>query len=59
MRFAYRNRRLAVIGAFSLIGAMMMLFKYTEFSPTCLFREEAQGPMMVRDQVNLSASLTI
>lgn len=53
MRFVYRNRKLALFGMFFLFGAMMILIKFTEFSPTCLFREEAtqQGPVMVRDQV--------
>lgn len=55
MRFVYRNRKLALFGMFFLFGATMILIKFTEFSPTCLFREEpAQlGPMMVRDQVKL------
>lgn len=54
MRFVYRNRKLALFGMFFLFGAMMILIKFTEFSPTCLFREEAQqGPMMVRDQVDI------
>lgn len=53
MRFVYRNRKLALFGMFFLFGAMMILIKFTEFSPTCLFREETAqpGPMMVRDQV--------
>lgn len=55
MRLVYRNRKLALFGMFFLFGAMMILFKFTEFSPTCLFREDAvpQGPMMVRDQVSI------
>lgn len=53
MRFVYRNRKLALFGMFFVFGAMMILIKFTEFSPTCLFREDSQqGPMMVRDQVN-------
>lgn len=53
MRFVYRNRKLALFGMFFLFGAMMILIKFTEFSPTCLFREETAqaGPIMVRDQV--------
>lgn len=52
MRFVYRNRKLALFGMFFLFGAMMILIKFTEFSPTCLFREDSEkGPVMVRDQV--------
>lgn len=52
MRFVYRNRKLALFGMFFLFGAMMILIKFTEFSPTCLFKEDSQqGPVMVRDQV--------
>ncbi|XP_031622563.1 protein-tyrosine sulfotransferase [Contarinia nasturtii] len=51
MRFVYRNRKLALFGMFFLFGAMMILIKFTEFSPTCLFKEDSQqGPIMVRDQ---------
>lgn len=52
MRFVYRNRKIAFIGMFCLFGAMMILIKFTEFSPTCLFREDSQTPMMIRDQVD-------
>lgn len=53
MRFVYRNRKIALFGMFCLFGIMMILIKFTEFSPTCLFRDDSpQGPMMVRDQVN-------
>lgn len=54
MRFVYRNRKLALFGMFFLFGAMMILIKFTEFSPTCFFKEDTpQGPMMVRDQVHI------
>lgn len=37
---------------FCLFGAMMILVKFTEFSPNCLFREDPQqAAMMVRDEV--------
>lgn len=61
MRFVYRNRKLALFGMFFLFGAMMILIKFTEFSPTCLFREETvqPGPMMVRDQVKHTSTSRI
>lgn len=52
MRFVYRNRKIALFGTFCLFGIMMILIKFTEFNPTCFFRDEsAQRPVMVRDQV--------
>lgn len=52
MRFVYRNRKVALFGLICLSGVMMILIKYTEFSPTCLFREEQAKPMMLRDEVS-------
>lgn len=52
MRLVYRNRKIAIFGMFCLFGAMMILIKFTEFSPTCFFREDSQpAAMMVRDEV--------
>lgn len=53
MRFVYRNRKLALFGLICLFGVMMILIKFTEFSPTCLFREEQAKPMMLRDEVSV------
>lgn len=52
MRFVYRNRKVALFGLICLFGVMMILIKYTEFSPTCLFREEPAKPVMLRDEVS-------
>lgn len=52
MRFVYRNRKVALFGLVCLFGVMMILLKYTEFSPTCLFREEPAKPVMLRDEVS-------
>lgn len=52
MRFVYRNRKVALFGLVCLFGVMMILIKYTEFSPTCLFREEPAKPVMLRDEVS-------
>lgn len=52
MRLVYRNRRAAVLGMLCICGVMMVLMKYTELGPTCLFREE-QSSIMVREDVSI------
>lgn len=52
MRLVYRNRRAALVGLLCVFGVMMLLMKYTELGPTCMFREEQQS-VMVRDDVSV------
>lgn len=49
MRLVYRNRRAALVGMLCVFGVMMLLMKYTELGPTCMFREEQQS-IMLRDE---------
>lgn len=49
MRLVARNRRTAVFGFLCVITLTMLVFKFNEFRPTCLLREES---MMVRDEVS-------
>lgn len=58
MRLVYRNRRAAVVGMLCICAVMMVLMKYTELGPTCLFREE-QSSIMVRDDVSIHIFITI
>lgn len=51
MRLVYRNRRAALVGMLCVFGVMMLLMKYTELGPTCMFREE-QPSIMLRDEVS-------
>lgn len=53
MRLVSRNRRAAVVGMLCICAVMMVLMKYTELGPTCLFREE-QSSIMVRDDVSIN-----
>lgn len=38
-----RNRRAAVVGTLCIFAATMLLVKYTEFAPTCTFRDDASS----------------
>lgn len=49
MRLVARNRRNAAFGVLIVIALTMVVFKYSEFRPTCLLKEES---MMVRDEVS-------
>lgn len=35
-----RNRRAAVVGALCIFAVTMVLVKYTEFAPSCTFRDD-------------------
>lgn len=52
MRLVYRNRRAALLGTFCIFGVTMLLMKYTELGPTCLFKDDQQAGMMIRDEVS-------
>lgn len=51
MRLVSRNRRVALLGVLCLFG-LMVLFKFSEYRPNCLFKED-QAPVMLRDEVSL------
>lgn len=55
MRMVVRNRRAAVVGTLCIFAATMLLVKYTEFAPSCSFRDDAtaaagQAAAMQRDE---------
>lgn len=51
MRLVYRNRRAALLLMLCIFGVTMLLIKYSELGPTCLFKEDQQPSIMLRDEV--------
>ncbi|XP_037028032.1 protein-tyrosine sulfotransferase [Bradysia coprophila] len=50
MRLVYRNRRAALLLVLCIFGVSMLLIKYSELGPTCLFKEDQQPSIMLRDE---------
>ncbi|XP_055683700.1 protein-tyrosine sulfotransferase isoform X1 [Lutzomyia longipalpis] len=50
MRLGVRNRRAALFGVVCLLAVTMVLFKFSELRPTCLFKDDQTAPMMIRDE---------
>lgn len=54
MRLPYRSRKATLWVMVAIIGVTMFLYKYVEFRPICLFREDVtdQESLMVKDAVS-------
>lgn len=56
MRFAYRNRKLALFAAFCLFTVLFMLVKFTELNPACFLPTNKPSAIMLRDEVSSSST---
>lgn len=55
MRLQYRNKKATLWLMVTIVVVTMFLFKFTEFAPTCFFKNDVTSPdgsLMVREEVS-------